>query len=376
MRWFTYPVFLLLYHIGIKGMIALLIFVVVSGLTLQLLLSAGSSWTLVLSGYLSASTLWLLQREIGRLSDSSEQLSGSATEEPSGNTEELLIQPLMSQFQQRLNTSIRKQQLLQQRLDEISHSSQELDQSAESVTRSAEQQSDAAGTAAAAVEELNVSIHEVTRLANDSRHTSLDASKQLETSILQLHELVSNIADIADQAVATNTLMRELSLNSEKISKMSGVIQGIADQTNLLSLNAAIEAARAGASGKGFAVVADEVRNLARHSQESAAEISRNIESVQQHIASTTEKMSRLSDSASQSLKNSDQVRFQLDTVCGRTQALTEQVIQVAVSTEQQSLAVAEIAALADRVSQGNAANLHSAAQARTIAHHLSQLTG
>jgi methyl-accepting chemotaxis protein len=159
----------LLYHIGIKGMNALLIFVVFSGFSLQLLLSAGFCWTLVLSGYLSASTLWLLQREIRRLSDSSEQLSGSATAEPSGNTEELLIQPLMSQFQQRLNTSIRQQQLLQQRLDEISHSSQELDQSAESVTRSAEQQSDAAGTAAAAVEELNVSIHEVTRLANDSR---------------------------------------------------------------------------------------------------------------------------------------------------------------------------------------------------------------
>ena len=305
MRWVTYPVFLLLYHVGIKGMNALVIFIALSGLALQLVLSVGASGSLLITGYLGASTLWLLQSEVHHLRNSYAQQPASATDERYDGTTGFLLQPVMHPFQQRLNTSMRQQQLLQQRLDEISHSSQELEQSAESVTRSAEQQSDAAGTAAAAVEELNVSIHEVTRLADDSRHTSLDASKQLETSIQQLLELVANISDIADQAAATNVLMHELSAYSEKISKMSGVIQGIADQTNLLSLNAAIEAARAGASGKGFAVVADEVRNLARHSQESAAGISRNIESVQQHIASTSEKMSRLSDSASQSLKSS-----------------------------------------------------------------------
>lgn len=369
MQWLTYPVFLLLYQIGIKGVIVLLSATTLSGLGLFLILPNPPVWPLLLTGYLGCATLGLLLTEVDHLSD-------RTSAEQSNCTGGLLIQPLFRQFQQLLRASGRKQQLLQQRLDEISHSSQELEQSAVSVTRSAEQQSDAAGTAAAAVEELNVSINEVTQLADASRHTSLDASTQLEESIQQLNELVATVADIAEQALATNALMRELSANSEAINKMSGVIQGIADQTNLLSLNAAIEAARAGASGKGFAVVADEVRNLARHSQESAAEITRKIESVQHHIASTGEKMSRLSASANQSLQRSERVRSQLDSVCGRTQALTEQVIQVAVSTEQQSLAVAEIAALAERVSQGNRDNLEAAAQARTIAHHLTQLTG
>lgn len=370
MLWLTYPVFLLLYQIGVKGMIALLLIVTLAGSGLFIMLPEPPIWPLLLTGYFGTATLWLLQGETDRLSNS------CATTDFPDSAGGLLMQPLFRRFQQLLNASNRQQQLLQQRLDEISHSSHELEQSAVSVTRSAEQQSDAAGTAAAAVEELNVSIHEVARLADTSRNTSLDASTQLEDSILQLRELVTNIAEISEQAIATNELMRELSANSEEISKMSSVIQGIADQTNLLSLNAAIEAARAGESGKGFAVVADEVRNLARHSQESAAQITRNIESVQQHINSTTRKMSMLSDSANLSLQRSERVRQQLDSVCGRTHELTEQVLQVAVSTEQQSLAVAEIAALAEQVSQGNEDNLQAAAQARTIAHHLAQLTG
>ncbi|MDX2421431.1 MAG: methyl-accepting chemotaxis protein [Amphritea sp.] len=371
MLWITYPVFLLLYQIGIKGVTALLFGSTLIGLGFGFLLTEWVIWPLLISGYIGVSTLWLLQNEMNHLCDNT-----TLADQRFGGANGLILRPLVHRQQQRLKASNRQQQRLQQRLDEISHSSQELEQSAMSVTRSAEQQSDAAGTAACAVEELNVSIAEVTQLADTSRHTGIDASTQLEESILQLRELLATVADIAIQADATNTLMCQLSANSEEISKMSSVIQGIADQTNLLSLNAAIEAARAGERGKGFAVVADEVRNLAHHSQQSAAHITQKIESVKQHIASTTAKMSSLTESANQSLQRSESVCSQLDLVCGCTQALTGQVIQVAVSTEQQSQAVAEIAALAERVSQGNEANLHAAAQARAMAHHLAHLTG
>nr|WP_281419308.1 methyl-accepting chemotaxis protein [Marinobacterium ramblicola] len=180
---------------------------------------------------------------------------------------------------------------------------------------------------------------------------------------------------MARQAQDTNELMRRLSVNSQTINEMSAVIQGIADQTNLLSLNAAIEAARAGESGRGFSVVADEVRRLAKHSQESAAEIGRTIEDIQTHILSAGEQMAGLSSMAELSVHSSEGVRSLLDSVRDLTERLTEQVVQVAVSTEQQSQAVAEIATLADQVSQGNAENLRAADQAKTIAHHLAQLT-
>jgi methyl-accepting chemotaxis protein len=377
MKWLTYPGFLLLRELGIVGMLRSLLGIALAGGATTLLapeLPIEPLWAVL--AYLAIASLWLLLQEVGQLQRYCEDAAQHGAQGPISTTEWLLLQPVSRGFQQWLNREQRQQQLLQQRLDEISHSSQELEQSAALVTRNAEGQSESATVAAAAVEQLNVSIVQVAALADESRQTSIVASEQLAEGIEQLTNLVRQVSEMAQQAISTNQLILQLNSNSRTINEMSGTIRAIAAQTNLLALNAAIEAARAGESGRGFAVVADEVRRLALHSQESAAEIGRNSESVQQHIKDATVQVSNLTDLAHRSAESSVAVRTLLNQVQQRTQQLTEQVDQVAVSTDQQGKAVAEIAELADRVRQGNANNLLAADQARTIAHHLAHLTG
>lgn len=286
MKWLTYPAFLLLRELGIVGMIRTLLVISLTGGSLAAAtLPTGPLWAVL--AYLAIASLWLLLQEIGQLQRYCENSALHGSQEPI-SAAEWLLQPIRRGFQQWLNREQRQQLLLQQRLDEISHPSHELEQSAALVTSNAEGQSESATVAAAAVEQLNVSILQVAALADESRQTSVVASEQLADGIDQLTNLVRQVSEMAQQAITTNELILQLNTNSRTINEMSGTIRGIASQTNLLALNAAIEAARAGESGRGFAVVADEVRRLALHSQESAAEITRNIESVQQHIKDAT----------------------------------------------------------------------------------------
>ncbi|TCK02613.1 methyl-accepting chemotaxis protein [Marinobacterium mangrovicola] len=373
----TYPAFLLLHLVGLRGVVWLVVLFALLGLSCNqlALLPAAASVLFSLSAYLSVAVLWQMSREIRSLLDQCEARADLSVRSVAPGADCLLLQPLGLCIQRLLSRSQRAHQGLQQRLDEISHSSHELEQSAVRVTRSAERQNDAAGTASAAVEELNVGLHEVAELADASRQSSGEASEQLEQGVAELKTLIERIAAMASQAASTSQLMQELRENSRSINDMSVVIHDIADQTNLLALNAAIEAARAGETGRGFAVVADEVRRLAMHCQESASGIATNIDTVQQHIEAVEQRMSDLSQRAEQSLSGSNDVRMLLEQVQARTSDLTHRVIQVAVSTEQQSQAVAEIAALTEQVSRGNSENLSAADQARAISHHLAQLT-
>ncbi len=371
MKSLSYPAYLLLRALGLGGIIVILLGLSLSAAALSLISAPAATPLWAALAYLGIASLWSLREELGQLQRHCEGASGA-----SGAVEWPLLNALGRSLQQWLQRERRQQQLLQQRLDEISHSSHELEHSAVLVTRNAEGQSESASIAAAAVEQLNVSINEVAALADASRQTSMLASEQLAAGIERLTNLVQQVAEMAQQSLRTHELIRQLDSNSHTINQMSGTIRAIADQTNLLALNAAIEAARAGDSGRGFAVVADEVRRLALHSQTSAAEISRNIDAVQRHIKGATLQVADLTERAHCSAEHSQAVRELLGQVQQCTRQLTEQVCQVAVSTEQQGKAVGEIAELAERVRQSNAANLSAADQAHSIAHHLAHLTG
>ena len=196
MKWLTYPAFLLLRELGIVGMIRTLLAISLAGGATTLTaatLPTGPLWAVL--AYLAIASLWLLLQEIAQLQRDCEDAVQSGVQEPA-SAAEWLLQPIRRSFQQRLNREQRQQQLLQQRLDEISHSSYELEQSAAQVTRNAEGQSESATVAAAAVEQLNVSILQVAALADESRQTSVVASEQLADGISQLTNLLAGRAMI------------------------------------------------------------------------------------------------------------------------------------------------------------------------------------
>jgi methyl-accepting chemotaxis protein len=138
---------------------------------------------------------------------------------------------------------------------------------------------------AAAVEQMSVSLGEITHHAGDTESASSASRQQASESNARVAQVVTEMHAIARVVDASAVSVRKLGERSEEIAHMISVIRDIADQTNLLALNAAIEAARAGEQGRGFAVVADEVRKLAERTAVASNEIVRTVDAIRQDTA-------------------------------------------------------------------------------------------
>ncbi len=207
----------------------------------------------------------------------------------------------------------------------------------------AEMQSSNTQTVAAAVNEMEVTVQDISNNANGASEIAITTEETNHKGAKFVNHTISQMEVLESSMVTSVKSVTELSTEIKSISHVLEVIKGISEQTNLLALNAAIEAARAGEQGRGFAVVADEVRTLAKRTAESTEQINEMIASLNAKASATVSSIELGSKNTLESAERLKQTGSTLDNIAQEIISLTEINTSVASATREQTLATAEI---------------------------------
>lgn len=242
------------------------------------------------------------------------------------------------------------QENLRRTLGELGDSSQQLASTSEEMTavtedslRGVQRQNDEINQAATAINQMSAAVEEVARNAAAASTAARDSSESAENGRQRVGETVSVINELHAAVGATAVEIDGLAAQVQGISGVLDVIRGIAEQTNLLALNAAIEAARAGEAGRGFAVVADEVRALAHRTQQSTAEIEKMVASIQGGAGKAVTAMGHSSDRARASLDVAEAAGRALNEITAAIVLINERNVSIAAATEEQAQVAREV---------------------------------
>jgi methyl-accepting chemotaxis protein len=227
---------------------------------------------------------------------------------------------------------------------------------------------------ATAMNEMTATVQEVARHATEASDAAQSADKETQAGtnvVKQTVDIINNLANEIEEAMG---VIIKLETDSDNIGTVLDVIRGIAEQTNLLALNAAIEAARAGEQGRGFAVVADEVRTLASRTQESTQEIQKMIESLQQGSRNAVKAMESSQTQSQQSVEQAMKAQGSLDVITAAVTTISTMNIQIASAAREQSSVSEEINKNIVNISQVVEQTADGAQQTLTASHELANL--
>jgi methyl-accepting chemotaxis protein len=205
---------------------------------------------------------------------------------------------------------------------------------------------------ATAMEEMNATVLEVAQNAGAAAGSAEEAKARAREGLDKVREVVRAIEEVKDMAEKLRGDMGDLGTRAEGIGQVLDVISDIADQTNLLALNAAIEAARAGEAGRGFAVVADEVRKLAEKTMAATREVGQTIEAVQQGARRGNAETIRAAEAVARSTGLAEEAGTALDAIVGMVEGTADQIRAIATAAEEQSATANEINRATEEVSR------------------------
>ncbi|MCL2830507.1 MAG: methyl-accepting chemotaxis protein [Betaproteobacteria bacterium] len=278
-----------------------------------------------------------------------------------------------NQLMHELQTSLKG---IAHQVNEAGQGIEALNTAAQQVAASSENQSSSTSSTAASVEEMTVSISTVSASAEEAQTIARDAGQTSEEGGQIIERTVSEMAGIALSVADASNVIQELGKESQQISSVVQVIKEVADQTNLLALNAAIEAARAGEQGRGFAVVADEVRKLAERTAQSTGDISSMVGKIQVSAKGAVDEMNRVVLQVESGQALAQEAGGRIVSIREKARTVSEAISEISSALKEQSQASQEIARHVESIAQMTDENNAAAGETASNAQRLAQLTG
>lgn len=265
---------------------------------------------------------------------------------------------------------------LQRSATELDSASGELNAIASLMSQGTSEQFERTDQVATAMNEMSATAQEVARHAADAAQAADDADHSAQQGEKVMQGTIHTITRMRGEIANTATVIRQLETDSGRIGKVLEVIRGIAEQTNLLALNAAIEAARAGEAGRGFAVVADEVRSLAQRTASSIIEINQIIQTVQTGAVDAAQAIESGQSRSEESVEQVTQAGVMLERITQAVEAIRDMNRQIATAAEEQTSVAEDISRNLTEITCIASTNLDNVQRTEAASRNLHGLSG